>query len=209
MAHLTFDIYRINKDNAVLDETMEFDTETTDAVEQNRVTEAVRELNKDNKVLVSPNNELAAWVLGKPSRRGRKATVSPEVVRFIHEQHVNEEVPIANIPMRIFAKFEGLELSNNIVKAVLNQERDTDVDGIDDLREAATALKNNRKGNRKHSDETKAEWVRLYEEENMSGSAIAKRYELNSATVNAHLKKVGVQRNGRGRPKSEQAEQVA
>ena len=208
MAHLTFDIYRINKDNAVLDETKEFDTETDDATTINRITETVRELNKDNKVLVSPNNELAAWVLGKPSRRGRKTTVSAEVVRFVHEQHVNEEVPIANIPMRVFANFEGLELSNNIVRAILDQERDTDVDGIDDLREAATALKSNRKGNRKHSDETKAEWVRLHEEENMSGSAIAKQYDLNSATVNAHLKKVGVQRNSRGR-KSEVAEQVA
>ena len=208
MAHLTFDIYRINKDNAILDETMEFDTETTDVAEQQRVTEAVRELNKDNKVLVSPNNELAAWVLGKPNRRGRKATVSPDIVRFVHEQHVNEEVPIANIPMRIFAKFDGLELSSNIVRAILDQERDTDVDGIDDLREAATAKKNNR-GNRKHSDETKAEWVRKHVEDNMSGSAIAKEYGLNSATVNAHLKKVGVQQNSRGRTKSVVAEQVA
>ena len=198
MAHLTFDVYKLNKDNAVLDQTFEYDTEATDVAEIQRINQTVRELKKEKNVVVGVNNELAAWELGKPSPRGKRTTVPADVVVFVHEQHVKDGVEIDRIPFRIFDKFEGLEIKTNVVKAILNQERDTDVTGIDDLREAAIALKPKR-GNQKHSDETKAEWVRKHVEDNMSGSAIAKEYGLNSATVNGHLKKMGVQKNKRGR----------
>ena len=143
----------------------------------------------------------------KPSKRGRKSTIDPEIVRFVHEKHVRDGVAIGSIPLHVYKKFE-VEIRSNIITAILNQERDTDVTGIDDLREAAIALKPKR-GNRKHSDDDKKEWVRLCVEEGMSGAAIAKKFDLNSATVNHHLKKMNVERQGPGRPSSELAKPVA
>ena len=102
-------------------------------------------------------------------------------------------------------------LKDNIVKSVLAQERGTDVTGIDELRVKATELMATQTtGRRKHSDDDKAEWRRLHQEEELSGSEIGRKFGINSATINAHLKESGVQRNARGRVKSVvTAEQVA
>lgn len=212
MPYLKFDVYEANdlNTNAMLVDTIEVDTDDETPVTVEQKLSLVRELHADKKTHVSCNGELAAWVLLKRKTGGRKVEVAPDVVREIHRLYVVEDTPVATIPMPIYAKFKGLVVTTNVINSVLRQERGTDVEDIDDLREAAKAkLATGTKGRQKHSDEDKAEWVRLHLEEEMSGSAIGKQKGINSATINAHLKKEGVQQNSRGRTKQVVAEQVA
>ena len=212
MAHLKFDVYEANdlNTNAMLVQTIDVDTEVEAAATVEQKLSLVRELHADKKTHVSCNNELAAWVLLKRKSGGRKVEVAPDVVKRIHEIFVVEGKALGVVNLPIFSEFEGLHLSKNIIESVLKQERGTEVEGIDDLREAAKAkLATGATGRQKHSDEDKEEWVRLHLEENMSGSAIGKQKGINSATINAHLKKVNVQRNSRGRTKEVVAERVA
>ena len=209
MTALKFDVYRKNDLNAVLAETIEVDTDAEAPATVQQVLNRVNELKADKTAWIAPANDESAWVLLRGKKRGgRKVEIDPQIVRFAHNEYVNEETPLNTIPMKIYAKFEKV-LRPNVVRDILNQERGTDVDGIDDLRELAKAkLESGTKGRQKHTDEAKAEWVRLHLEENMSGSAIGKRFDINSATINAHLKKEGVQQNSRGRVKQVVAEQV-
>ena len=90
------------------------------------------------------------------------------------------------------------------------QERGTDAVGLDELRvKALDLLPAKSNSRRKHSDDDKAEWRRLHTEDGLSGSAIGEKFGINSATINAHLKESGVQRNARGRVKAVVAEQVS
>ena len=212
MAHLKFDVYEANEvnTNAMLVRTIELDTETDAPAKVEGLLKEVRELHADKKTHVSVNGELAAWVLLKRKTGGRRVELAPDVVKRIHELYVLEDHSVATINLPIFSEFKGLVVSANISKAVLAQERDLDVEGIDDLRVAAKAkMDSGTTGRQKHSEADKAEWVRLHLEENMSGSAIGKQKGINSATINAHLKKEGVQQNSRGRTKQVVAEQVA
>ena len=210
MSALKFDIYRKFDGNADLEETIEINTETEAPATVQQVLNRVVEFKADKDVWIAPHDALAAYVLLKGKKRGgRKVEVDPDIVRFIHEQYVYEEVAINTIPMMVFAKFNQKVLTSNVVRSILDQERGTDVDGIDDLRVSAKAkLASGGKGRQKHTEADKAEWVRLHLEEQMSGSAIGKKFDINSATINAHLKKEGVQQNSRGRIKEVVAEQV-
>ena len=209
MSALKFDVYRKNDLNAVLDEVIEIDVEAEDPATVQQVLNRVNELKSDKTAWISPANDESAWVLLRGKKRGgRKGEVDPEIVRFVHNEYVNEETPLNTIAMKIYAKFEKV-LRPNVVRSILDQNRGTDVDGIDDLRELAKAkLETAGKGRQKHSEADKAEWVRMHLEDGMSGSAIGKQLDINSATINAHLKKEGVQQNGRGRIKQVVAEQV-
>ena len=210
MAHLKFDTYRINATGTGTEHVgcVEFDTEVEAAIDQQRIVNRVLELNKDKDVLIAPNCAEAAWVLQKPKQRGRKKEVPAHVNKFIHERRVIHEDPIKRIPMLVFAKFDELELSEEIVKACLNQERDTDAEGFDELRVRALEMKGTKGARRKHTDEDKDEWVRMHVEEGMSGSDIGRELGINNATINAELSKRGVQRNSRGRVRAVVAEQV-
>ena len=217
MAHLKFDAYQANdiNTNAVLVRTIEFDNEVESPATVERLLKEVRELHADKTTHVSCNNELAAWVLLKRRGGGRKVDVPDDVVVDIHKFYVEDNEPIARITFLIFDAHKddegnGLELRENIIKSVLMQERGTEVEGIDDLRPIAAAkVGTGTRGRVKHTEADKAEWVRLHLEEGMSGSAIGKQKGINSATINAHLKKEGVQQNARGRAKKVVAEQVA
>ena len=217
MAHLKFDVYEANdlNTNAVLVKTIELDNEVETPATVERLLKEVRELQADKKTHVSCNNEVAAWVLLKPKGGGRRVDVPDEVVVDIHTFYVEDNEPLGRIGFLIFDAHKddegnGLELRENIIKSVLAQERGTDVEGIDDLRTMAAAkLGAGTRGRVKHTEADKAEWVRMHVEDEMSGSAIGKELGINSATINAHLKKEGVQRNSRGRTKKVVAEQVA
>ena len=217
MAHLKFDVYEANdlNTNAMLVRTIEFDNEVETPATVERLLKEVRELNADKATYVSANGELAAWALLKRKTGGRKVDVPADVVVDIHKFYVEDDVPLARIGFLIFDEYKddegnGLELRDNIIKSVLTQERGTDVEGIDDLRVMAAAkVGSGTRGRVKHTDADKAEWVRMHVEDDMSGSAIGKELGINSATINAHLKKEGVQRNSRGRTKKVVAEQVA
>ena len=217
MAHLKFDVYEANdlNTNAVLVRTVEFDNEVETPATAERLLKEVRELQADKKTHVSCNNEVAAWVLLKPKGGGRKLDVPADVVVDIHKFYVEDDEPLARIGFLIYDAHKdeegnGLELRDNIIKSVLMQERGTEVDGIDDLRTMAAAkVGSGTRGRVKHTEDDKAEWVRMHVEDDMSGSAIGKELGINSATINAHLKKEGVQRNARGRTKKVVAEQVA
>ena len=212
MAYLKFDVYEANElnTNAMLVRTIEFDTETEAPATTEELLKEVRELNESKQTHVSCNNEVAAFVLLKRKKGGRKVEVAPDVVKEIHRLYVVDGLAAATIPMPIFATFKGLVVSVNVVKSILAQERETEVTGIDDLRDTAAAkIMAGTKARVKHTDEDKEEWVRLHLEEGLSGSAIGKQKGINSATINAHLKKEGVQQNSRGRTKQVVAEQVA
>ena len=217
MAHLKFDAYQVNdlSTNAVLVRTIEFDNEVETPATVERLLKEVRELHADKATHVSCNNEVAAYVLLKRKSGGRRVDVPDEVVVDIHKFYVEDNEPISRIGFLLFdahkdAEGNGLELRENIIKSVLMQERGTDVEGIDDLRTMATAkVGSGSKGRVKHTEADKDEWVRMHVEDELSGSAIGKALGINSATINAHLKKEGVQRNARGRTKKVVAEQVA
>ena len=204
MATVKFDTYQIETDGATYVGSIEWDPEVDNRTEIVQRTNKVLEALKRKDWIVSPNGEEAAWLMGKPKARGRKVEVPDDVVREIHRLYVVEDMPVATIPLPLYAKFEGIDVKPNSVKKVLNQEIGADVDGIDELREAATIKLGDGStgGRRKYTEEDKDEWIRLHVEENMSGSAIGKQKGINSATINAHLKKEGVQRNARGRVKA-------
>ena len=204
-----FEVYEATDNGVEVVESIAIDPKNkTEAVVQAELNEILK-LKGKKRVYVSPLNVESAAELMKPKTRGRKVELSPEVVRLIHEKYVTERLPLKKVPFEIFSKFDGLIVSDNIVKAVVDQERDVEVDGIDELRTKALELKGNRKTRRKHTDEVKKEWVRLHLDEGLTGSEIGEKFETNSATVNAHLKDEGVQQyyrtastvNGRRGPK--------
>ena len=209
MAVLKFDAFRVNeaKDGCITVERIEFDTDVESAGDQQRMINDVLELHKDKNIHVAPHCNESAWVLMKRKTRGIRVEVAPEVVKFVHERYVNFNDAFARIPLEVYKEF-GLELSENIIKAILKQDRDTEVPGFNDLRTVAANMSATRT-RRKYSDEDKEEWVRLHVEDGLSGTEIAKEYGINNAVVNGHLNKVGVQRNGRGRKKIEVAEEIS
>ncbi len=203
MLTVKYDLYERNDDGVVAAGSVDLSTEThSPAIVQAAVNDMI-ELNKNKKYHVAALNVETAAVLLKPKVGGRKVELEPDVVKFIHEKFVNDNVDLKVIPFKVHNKFEGLLVKDNIVKSVLAQERGTDVAGIDELREQAVKLlpaqSNNR---RKYSDDDKAEWRRMHTEDGWSGFRIGKELGINSATINAHLKESGVQRNGRGRVKA-------
>lgn len=208
MATLKFDTYQIGTNGATHVGSIEWDPEVDNAATVVQRTNKVLEALKNKDWLVSPNCADAAWIIGQPKKGGRRIVVAPEVVRDVHKLYVEQDEPVAKIPFRIYATHkdangEGLELKDNVIKSILSQERGTDVDGIDDLREMAKAkLGPKGKGaKKKYTDSDRDEWERLHLEENMSGSAIGKKFGINSSIVNTELRKRNVQQNRRGATK--------
>ena len=208
MAQFKFDIYRKGEDNSVLDRTIEVDTEAQDSATIERVLKSVVDLKADKQLWIAPDSELAAHVLLKGKTRGsRKLEVSADIVKFIHEEYVYQETAVNTIPMKIFAKFDEV-ISSTIVGQIIDQERETGVAGLDDLRDAALERRAEKKRSRSGSSELHDRWVDMHVNQGLSGSEIARREGKNSATVNGVLNKRGVQQNKRGRIKEVVAEEV-
>ena len=201
---LTFEVFEINKTEATHVDTLSWDPETDSATTIEALKAKVLESAKEKNTVVSVNGPDAAWVLGQKKRRGPRVTVEPEVVKAVHQLYVEEGEPIAKIPFKLYDRFKdaednGLELKDGVVNAILKQERGVEVEGIDELREKATAMLGAaKKGRRKYTEKDYEEWIRLHVEEEMTGSAIAKKFEINSSVVNALLRERNVQRNRRG-----------
>ncbi len=210
MSAYKFDLYKQTDAGTVAAGSIELNTETDSPANVQAELNKVLKLKEDKQTWIAPLNAESAAVLLKPKARGRKVELAADVVKFIHEKFVNDNMDLKLIPFKIHGKFKGLIVKDNIVKSVLAQERGTDVPGLDKLREDAVKLLPTKSNNRrKHSDDDKAEWRHLHTEKGMSGSAIGELKGINSATINAHLKESGVQRNGRGRVKAVVAEQVS
>ena len=204
MASLKFDFFKTGTTKSNHVGSVEWDPATDSVAEIETRKNTVLEYAKDKSVVVSVNGAEAAWVIGQPKRRGRQVTADPEVVKAVHELYVNHEVPTGRIPFQLFDRIKdadgnGLEIKEGIVRSILFQKRGTDVEGLDELRKKALAKIDlvAKVGRRKYDEKDRAEWVRMHVEEDLSGSAIAKKLKINSSIVNAELRKQGVQRNSR------------
>ena len=209
MSAFKFDLYELKADGAKALEPVDLNTETDSPATVQAELNKVLELKKNNKIWIAPLNAESAAVLLKPAARGRRVELAAEVVRFMHDKFVNDRMSIKQIPFEVHNKFKGLIVKDNIVKSVLAQERATDVTGIDELRVKALELKPAQNNRRKHSDEDKAEWVRMHVEDRMTGSQIAEQVGINSATINKHLKESGQQWNAKGQNQVVTAKQVS
>lgn len=208
MAVLKFDTYQVGTSSAKHVGSIEWDPDVNSPAEIALRTNKVLEALKNKSLIVSPNGPEAAWIIGKPKQGGRKLEIAPAVVRDVHKLYVEDGVDLKTIPFLIYNAHkdplgEGLVIKDNVVKDILAQKRGVDVTGIDELRETAQAkigaTSSGGKGaRRKYTDADKEEWVRLHVEENMSGSAIGKRFGINSSIINTHLREQNVQRNRRG-----------
>ena len=124
----------------------------------------------------------------KPKPRGR-SRVPDDVVVFIHEQNIEHNIQPGRLTYKVFEKY-GLELKTSFIQSILAQEKYTDVDGIDHLRDLAKERIPKKTGRKKKvTEEIELEICRKYEEQNMSGNAISKTMNLSSPTVNAVIRK--------------------
>lgn len=196
MKTVKFDVYNLNETGATVGQSIEWDPEVDSAATVAKLTNEVLSLAKDKSVVLSPNGEEAAYVLGKKKSRGSKVVVPADVVRMAHQLYVVEDDPISTIPLKLYAEFETI-FKEPVIKNILAQKRDTDVDGIDDLREAALSKLGNGSSRRKYTDEIKQSWIDRHLD-GESGSQIAKSEGINSSVVNQALREAGVQQNSRG-----------
>ena len=197
MATVKFDVYKLNESGATVGLPIEWDPEVDSVATVAKKTNEVLNLHKEKNVVLSPNGEEAAFVIGKKKSRGSKVEVPADVVRMVHELYVREGDPVSTIPLKLYAKFETV-FKEPVIKSILAQKRDTDVEGLDELREAAAAkLGAGSKGRRKYTDEIKQSWIDRHLS-GESGSAIAKAEGINSSVVNQVLRDAGVQQNSRG-----------
>ena len=182
---LKFNIFDITNDGVEFNSIVEINPKSVKSMQEAR---HLLDLYKNKKVYVQPEDAEGVYFLVKPKPRGR-APVPDEVVIFIHEQFVVHKKTYIPLRLMIFKEF-GLELKPQMIKNILEQKYYVDVPGIDDLREKAKAAmpkKPDRK--KKITDEMKDEWYDLCVNENMSGNAIAKRYNVSSVSVNTELRR--------------------
>ena len=205
MASLKFDTYQIETESATYVGSIEWDPDVDSPVEIAQRTNKVLEALKRKDLIVSPNGEEAAWIIGKPKSRGSKVVVPEAAVAEVFRLYVEEDDAVTTIPLKIYAdkRFEGVILQSGTVSKILKGERDQHVEVGDGHREAAKVkLGDGSKGRRKYTEADKEEWVRLHVEENMSGSAIGKKLGINSSIINTELREQNVQRNRRGSVKA-------
>ena len=184
---LKFNIFDLTSDGANFNSVIEVDPKS---VKSMRDAKNLLDLYKDKKVYVQPQGADAVYFLTKPKPRGR-VPIPDEVVIFIHEQfviHKKTHIPIGAMIRSKFGLTDGI--TTLMIKNILEQKKYTDVPGIDHLREEAKARMPKKPDRRKKiTDEMKEEWCRLHEEENMSGNAISKQYNVSSPSVNKVLEK--------------------
>ena len=197
MASVKFAVYNLNETSATLGQTIEWDPEVDNAATVAKLTNEVLELRKSKDVILSPNGEEAAYILGKKKSRGSSVVVPAPVVKRVFELYVEEDQPLSTIKLPLYAEFEGIVVQESTIKKILLGERDSDVEVDADLREAAAAKLGNGKGRRKYTDEIKQSWCDRHLA-GESGSQIAKSEGINSSVVNQALRDAGVQQNSRG-----------
>ena len=181
---LAFKIFDIQDNGIEYNSTVELDPRSSDSIDEINY---LNELKKDKKVYVYPLEPDGITFLMKPKPRGR-SRVPDDIIVFIHEQNIEHGIQPGRLTYKIFQKF-GVELKTGFIQSILAQEKYEDVAGIDHLRKQAKdriPKKTGRK--RKITDEMKKEWIRLHEEENMSGNAISKKFNVSSPSVNAVLR---------------------
>lgn len=197
MASVKFDVYNLNENGATVGIPIEWDPEVDSVATVAKLTNEVLELRKDKNVVISPNGEEAAYVLGKKKSRGSSVVVPAPVVQRIFELYVEEDQPLSTIKLPLYAEFEGIVVQESTIKKILLGERDSDVEVDADLRKVAAAKLGNGKGRRKYTDEIKQSWCDRHLA-GESGSQIAKSEGINSSVVNQALREAGVQQNSRG-----------
>ena len=181
---LIFDIWKITDTDAVKTDKIKIDP-----TDSRYISEIKRlfKIEKNNKLYIQPENIEAVHFLTKPKPRGR-TPLADDIVVFIHEQAVEHKKSSIQIMVAVQDRF-GVEINSNQLKDVLSQKKYTEVPGVDHLREQAKELMPKKPDRRtKITDEMKKEWIRLHVEENMSGNAIAKQYDVSSPSVNVYLR---------------------
>ena len=200
---IKFDFYKLHADHTVPAGSIEWDPETDSASTIAKRETTVLDKIKDKTFVVSPQGPEAAWIMGKPKTGGRRKEYPTAVVKEVHRLFVEDGETINGITFAIYDKFDKLHLKDGNIKSILEGKGGADVEGIDDLRKAAKIkLAAASTGRRKYTDKDKKEWERLHLDEKMSGSAIGKKFGINSSIINGHLREAGVQRNARGRVKA-------
>ena len=181
---LKFNIFDLTDTGSIFNRTIEIDPKSIKSMQDAR---DLLDLHKNKKVYVQPEGADEVYFLVKPKPRGR-TPIPDEVIIFIHEQFVIQKKSYIQIRMMAYKQF-GLELQALMIKNILDQKRYTDVQGIDHLRiEAKDRMPKKTGRKRKITTEMKDEWCRLHVEENMSGNAISKQYNVSSPSVNAALR---------------------
>ena len=189
---LTFKIFDIEERGIKYNTTIELDPKSSKSMDEINY---LNELKKDKKVYVYPEDPDGITFLMKPKPRGR-SRVPDDVIIFIHVQNIEHNIQPGRLTYQIFGKY-GLELRTAFIQSVLAQEKYTDVEGIDHLREQAKELIPQKTGRKKKvTEEVEQEICRKYKEENMSGNAISKVMKLSSPTVNGIIRKHYGRRKG-------------
>lgn len=182
---LKFNIFDLTDNGAEFNKVVEIDPKSVKSMKDAR---HLLDLYKDKKIYVQPEGAQAVHFLAKPKPRGR-SPIPDEVVIFIHEQfviHKKTWIPIGAMIRSKFGLSDGI--SSLMIKNILEQKKYADVPGIDHLRDEAKARMPKKPDRRKKiTDEMRDEWCRLHIEENMSGNAISKQYNVSSVSVNTEL----------------------
>ena len=181
---LSFKIYNIGDNGIEFNSVIEIDPKSSKSIDEINY---LYELKKNKKVYVYPQDLESVAFLMKPRPRGR-ARVPDEVIIYIHVQFVEHKVTPMKLSYMIYKKY-GVELKMPFLKSILSQEKYTDVDGIDDLREQAKERMPKKTGRKKKiTDDVKNEVCRMYEEQNMSGNAISKVVGISSMSANTIIR---------------------
>lgn len=181
---LSFKIYDIIDDGIKFNSVIEVDPKSSKSIDEINY---LYELKKNKKVYVYPQDVDGVAFLLKPRPRGR-TRVPDDIIVYIHEQFVLHKITPMRLIYMIYKEY-GVELKMPFLQSILSQEKYTDVDGIDDLREQAKERMPKKTGRKKKiTDELKDEVCRMYEEQNMSGNAISKVVGISSMSANTIIR---------------------
>ena len=181
---LEFKVFEVADTGIVYVETIAFDPKLIESIKESK---RIYELQKSKKVYIYPQSPEAVQFLMKPKSRGRTA-IPDEIVIYIHEEFVERNQSPIRILYQVHAKF-GIELSMNLIKSILAQEKYVEAGEIDHLRSVALKRMPKKTGRKKKiTDEMKDEFCRLHKEQGMSGNQISKKYNVSSMSVNTALR---------------------
>ena len=165
---------------------IEFDLKDL-STETEKIRRTILEYSKNTKYWVSPMNIESAKLLLKPRKRG-SLKVTPQIVLLIHELRANQNYPILEIARTVKEKM-NVDISIELVRGILNQERHADVPIPNDLRQKAIEADGIRIKRSVLDKEQKKRIYRRHKKEGISGTQIAKEEGLGSDYVNRLLRK--------------------
>lgn len=181
---LAFKIFDVTDDGIEYNTMIELDPKSSKSIDEINYLD---ELKKSKKVYIYPQDPDGIAFLMKPKARGR-SRVPDDIIVYVHEQFIEHKITPMRLIYMVYKKF-GLELKMPFLQSILNQEKYTDVPGIDHLREQAKARMPQKTGRKKKiTDDVKEEVCRLFEEQNMSGNAISKVVGISSMSANTIIR---------------------